>query len=398
MRFLARVHVIAVLVLASLFYFVWIYPSLHVTSRITKAWTGSSRRIVVFGDSFSDTAVYVVDPPDEGSKLVRDPAEGYRWTEVLCQEFVCDSVDNFARSSNSRISPYSGGAVVDNAVYANTTSRNETSLGLLPDLKAQIEQWVSHEEKKGKIVDDGSLEETVFTISFGFWDIWQYATLEVKAAQDAISCSIYEMFQQLDIIADRSLTAPRIVIPTLWDITFSPRYMSLSQNQTGLHFGEEQHKMIYLVKYWNSALAQMAVRWPGGDVFLPDWHTWTLEQIRSTQMDQLGIHDSMGIGTQRPVFRNVSAPCYLPPVVDEVSAKVGAGKQDHCQNPRHYLFWDDMHFSGSAHQLLGKEVAKMISANDTANASIRSSPSATEGNNGNQLVKIHLIPSLAPGN
>jgi hypothetical protein len=85
LRLLTRVHAIAVFVVCSLLYFAWIYPSLHVKSRIAKAWTGSSRRLIVFGDSFSDTGLYVV-PLAEDLRHIRDAAEGQRWTEVLCEE------------------------------------------------------------------------------------------------------------------------------------------------------------------------------------------------------------------------------------------------------------------------------------------------------------------------
>jgi hypothetical protein len=83
---LTKLHVIAALGIASILYFFWIYPTLHVKSQLVKSWTGSSRRIVVFGDSFSDTGVYLIDPPKEGDKPIRDPEAGQRWTESLCEE------------------------------------------------------------------------------------------------------------------------------------------------------------------------------------------------------------------------------------------------------------------------------------------------------------------------
>lgn len=41
---------------------------------------------MVFGDSFSDTGVYLIDPPKEDQQPTRDPAAGQRWTETLCEE------------------------------------------------------------------------------------------------------------------------------------------------------------------------------------------------------------------------------------------------------------------------------------------------------------------------
>lgn len=83
---LTKIHVIAALGISSVLYFSWIYPTLHIKSHLVKTWAGTSRRIVVFGDSFSDTGVYLIDPPKEEEKPVRDPAAGQRWTEALCEE------------------------------------------------------------------------------------------------------------------------------------------------------------------------------------------------------------------------------------------------------------------------------------------------------------------------
>jgi len=256
---------------------------------------------------------------------------------------------------------------------------------------------VAYEQQIGKYAGDDEPDEVIFTISFGFYDMWQYATLEIKEAQDAISCSIYELFQQLDIIAEQSSNPPRILMPLLWDITFHPQFVSLSQNQNHgtSHYGEQQHKMIYLVKYWNSAMLQMAGRWPRGDLFLLDWNNWVVAQIRTTQMHELNIYNSSdGAGTERPVFRDVSNACL---VVSPPNEKVN-GSGSRCTDPSQNLFWDGTQFGPTAHRMLGKEAARAISANDTANAQIRRESTPTDGNSGNQLVRIHLIPSLAPGN
>jgi hypothetical protein len=85
---LTRVYLVAALVICTLLYFAWIYPTLHVQSRINKALTGSSRRIIVFGDSFSDTGSYAIPAPPNELRPARNPAEGRRWTEVLCEEVL----------------------------------------------------------------------------------------------------------------------------------------------------------------------------------------------------------------------------------------------------------------------------------------------------------------------
>jgi hypothetical protein len=222
----------------------------------------------------------------------------------------------------------------------NTTLRNETSsLTLLPDLRSQVEQWVTYEKQREESVPNNDLEEAMFTISFGFYDIWQYGTLEVKEAQDAITCTIYELFNQLDVIAEQTLSPPRILIPQLWDITFHPRFLSLSQaqNSSANHYGEQQHKMVYLVKYWNSVLAQMAGRWQRGDLFLPDWNNWVVTQIRTTQMHDLTISSKTAAGTGKPVFQDVSNACLVvPPTNEEVNGSVETSR---CMEPSQNLFW-----------------------------------------------------------
>jgi hypothetical protein len=258
----------------------------------------------------------------------------------IVDQYVCDSIENFAQSFKSPFSTYSGGAVLDNDIYSNTTGRNESlQLNLLPDLKSQVQQWLAYEKQREESVVDDELEEAIFVISFGFYDLWQYGTLELKAAQDTISCSIYELFAQLDIIAEQSLNPPRIMIPNLWDITFQPRFLSLSKNQDHAnHYGEQQHKMVYLVNYWNSLLAQMAGRWSKGDLFLLDWNTWVVTQIRSTQMHELGIQESSSrAGKAKPVFGDVSNMCLTESRTDEsVNSSAVIYR---CADPAQNLFW-----------------------------------------------------------
>jgi hypothetical protein len=198
---------------------------------------------------------------------------------------------------------------------------------------------VTYEKQKEELANYDDLEEAIFTVSFGFYDIWQYGTLEMKEAQDAITCTIYELFNQLDIIAERTMKPPRILIPQMWDITFHPRFLSLSQNQNNgaNHYGEQQHKMVYLVKYWNTVLAQMAGRWPRGDLFLLDWNDWIVTQIRTTQMHDLGIDSKTGAGSEKPVFRDVLNACLsVPPTNGQASGSVETSR---CTEPSQNLFW-----------------------------------------------------------
>ena len=47
-------------------------------------WDQSPRRLIVFGDSWSDNGQYPVDPPPKELMPVREEARGKVWTEWLC--------------------------------------------------------------------------------------------------------------------------------------------------------------------------------------------------------------------------------------------------------------------------------------------------------------------------
>lgn len=47
-------------------------------------WNDSPRRLIIFGDSWSDNGQYPIDPPAKELMPVRDEARGKVWTEWLC--------------------------------------------------------------------------------------------------------------------------------------------------------------------------------------------------------------------------------------------------------------------------------------------------------------------------
>lgn len=84
LRFLTRLQAVAAIFIFGLIaYSTWIYPSLSVRTRLSKVLKGSQTKLVVFGDSFSDTGSHFGDVK---ASFQRDDAEGQRWTEVLCKE------------------------------------------------------------------------------------------------------------------------------------------------------------------------------------------------------------------------------------------------------------------------------------------------------------------------
>lgn len=47
-------------------------------------WNDSPRRLIVFGDSWSDNGRYPIDPPAREQLPIRDDAQGKVWTDWLC--------------------------------------------------------------------------------------------------------------------------------------------------------------------------------------------------------------------------------------------------------------------------------------------------------------------------
>lgn len=86
MRFLTRLHTCVAAVVVLLLYFSWTRSSLHIQSRIQKAWRGSARRVVIFGDDWSDVGQYRMAAPPSAFSRDRDPDQGVFWPETLCEE------------------------------------------------------------------------------------------------------------------------------------------------------------------------------------------------------------------------------------------------------------------------------------------------------------------------
>ncbi|KAF2404927.1 hypothetical protein EJ06DRAFT_4609 [Trichodelitschia bisporula] len=393
LRYLTRLRLVAFLAVLSILYCAWRFPSLQVSTRLEKAFHGVSTRIVVFGDSFSDTGANV-ERSSIGESLANRPVGSRPWVTTLCDEFVCDHIHNFAQSYPAGREAVSGGAVLDNGIYANTTSDRAIASKLLPDLKAQVQKWIAFEDKH-LTPTQRRLDDILFTITFGPWDLLHYATLDSEIAQEAIGSSIYVLFQQLDIIADRSVKPPRIVIPLLWDVTFSPYFMSLSDNITLSEYGNQQRRTAFLIRFWNEAIRYMAGQWARGFLFLPDWNAWVAEQLRINQLQASGTTDASGAGKDVAAFSDVSTPCLHNTASKKPGAlpAVGAG----CDNPGEHLFWDDLHFSEKANRLLGRSAVDLLAANDTANAPLRASSVPADTNRATRRIDVHVGPGMPPG-
>ena len=96
--------------LCSILSLAWLLPGFSVRTKLERLlpagsvpteaqalWNTSSKRLVVFGDSWSDNGQYPIDPPPKDQMPGRDEARGKVWTEWLCS-----SVGRFHKRKNTR--------------------------------------------------------------------------------------------------------------------------------------------------------------------------------------------------------------------------------------------------------------------------------------------------------
>lgn len=371
---------------------------MHIKTRVQKAWKGSVHQLVVFGDDWSDIGEYRISPPESSSIPTKDSDQGELWTEVLCNELVCDYIDNFAQSQPSSKDEVKTGALVSNDIYANATSPNKTEFVPLADFKTQVQQWINFEKQARLMPGRQSKDEwTVFTVLFGVWDIWQYARLERSKAIFAIERSIEEFFHHLNTLAEHSESTIKVVVPLLFDVTFLPRFQRRKADPAN-QFAQDQHLAVYLLAYWNTALSLSAVRWTGGEIFMPDLGRILVGQVRAKQLYAMRITDATGAGKESPLFDEVERPCLLPNSESEELGKLQTSGVKKCSYPSRHLFWDDMHLSGVAHRLIGKEAASLINSNNTFNTDALEQAKANGAMNGSGSTiispnfKLHFPP------
>ena len=80
--------------LCSFLYLVWYLPTANVRYELRSAWSDAPRRLIVFGDSWSDNGIYPIDLPPKNLLPIKDDAQGMVWTEWLCEavrrRYHCD--------------------------------------------------------------------------------------------------------------------------------------------------------------------------------------------------------------------------------------------------------------------------------------------------------------------
>lgn len=180
------------------------------------------------------------------------------------------------------------------------------------DFKTQVQQFLEYETKKHRVGVPERLrkidEWSIFTVSFGLWDLFEYSMLEREYATKAIDNSIEVLFENLDLLAKNVASPMKIILPKLVDVTFLPRFQSMKDINKE-HFAEDQHQLVFLWEYWNTVLTRTARHWRNGQIYMPNPNNLILDQVRTKQLYSQNLTDAAGRGTQAPLFDYVEEPC-----------------------------------------------------------------------------------------
>ncbi|KAJ4368901.1 hypothetical protein N0V83_005983 [Neocucurbitaria cava] len=354
MRFLSRLHVCAGATILLIVYFVWLQHSTYITSSIQTILGAKTQRVVVFGDDWSDTGKYRVSPPPKSLRATRDRDQGEVWVETLCKEvtitpcsskamfdtrqLACGTIDNFARSIPSETA--SVGSMVDSDIYAQaSTGKSNKDTATSFDFKTQVQQYLTYDKGDRNMSERlrGIDQRTVFTVFFGLWDLLEYSKLQREHAMRAIDNSIAELFQGLDALAKHAAFPIKVILPSMVDVTFLPRFQS-GRSTTQEHFAESQHYLVFLRTYWNNVLFQAATQWENGAVFMPDPNAVIMEQVKANQLHYEQISDASGNSKQAPLFEYVEQPCLSSKQGNSVT-DLQAAAIEKCSDPAQHLFW-----------------------------------------------------------
>ncbi|KAF2137177.1 uncharacterized protein K452DRAFT_302209 [Aplosporella prunicola CBS 121167] len=365
MRFLSRCSVIIALAVTIILYLGWVIPSTRQYTQWQKSWAGGVRRIVTFGDSWSDTGRYILNGPPPGYEPIRHPLSGPVWPEALCAEILCDSIDNYARSLPPQVTQYytdTVGAVLDNAVFQNATSSHNFTDFALRDLQQQVRDFVKMEGFKRMWPTQPPREWTLFTIWFGLNDIFHYSRLERDVAKFAITKSINHLFRQLNIIAEWMDAPILVVLPKAVNITNLPRFNIETIENTDT----TRHRMaLELAAFWNEELSSAAAQWKRGHIFLLEADKFIEGQVQAKL-----AHGAPSVRKRAPEFNDVTSPCktlVYPSSNDEDGSDQLRFEEHICEDPDSHLFWDDFALSGKAHRMLGMEAGRLVKQRSTYN-------------------------------
>ncbi|KAF2036037.1 hypothetical protein EK21DRAFT_96032 [Setomelanomma holmii] len=279
-------------------------------------------------------------------------------------ELACDRIDNFARPSWLTQDNKTPGSVIDSDIYSAAMTRQD-DLRTSTDFKTQVQDYLRYEKERYSLPQSLRSTDnwTVFTVYFGLWDLLGFQELEVEFAMHAIDNSITELFRQLDLLAAHGVTPMKIVLATMMDITFLPRFQS-TKNDTRDGFAELEHKSDFLVAYWNAVLLRSATQWTKSDLFLLDPNDVVMELVRKSQLSTAGLADALGIDKRTPYIAHVEQPC-LRVLSGGSTGDLRSDVAEKCPDPSAHLFWDQIRLASAAQSLIGTEAADLIRNNCT---------------------------------
>ncbi|KAL2835190.1 hypothetical protein BDW59DRAFT_4939 [Aspergillus cavernicola] len=293
------------------------------------------RRLVVFGDTWSDN----------NAKEIHG---GSVWTDRLCSSFSCHH-ENLAQTAKSLRGAYIG-SIVDNEELSDTFLNMYKSP--LADLKSQVNQWLATETKAVLQLDDEVVHDrrnrTIVVVSFGVWDLWNAIGKDYEVATKSIDHSVEIMMEQLDLLSQNwGPDDLKIILTLAPDVTFLPGFRPLGDQHVS-----QYKEAVKLVERWNTKLRGAAEQWGKGTIYLFDTEAFLIDLIRDRQLYAAGVEEANGLGkNQDPGWENVEDAC-----VESSQQWVVTSEGKRCEDPEKYLFWDDMHLGPSAHRLMGAEV------------------------------------------
>ncbi|PCH00846.1 Esterase, SGNH hydrolase-type, subgroup [Penicillium occitanis (nom. inval.)] len=293
----------------------------------------TDHRLVVFGDAWSAI----------GSRLAE---QGQAWPEWVCSMWPC-RLETYAQREHVCESSICG-SVVDETELHTVVSDAARSLEPLPDLRSQIDQWLAAELNATQIDPSGGdlkarSDNTIFALSFLIWDVWKFNGVSMEDTEKSMKRSLDTLFQQLDRLAEYTDSDNlRILLMMSVDPTFLPAFDPT----------QGQKDMIDIVTDWNNKLRKRASDWANGSVLVFNTNEFLNNQIRSRQFYLAGMLDGHGLGNQNP-WDDVETPC--------VSSKSTwlpflGNKDQRCENPERFLFWDGLHLGPTANQMMATEI------------------------------------------
>ena len=300
--------------------------------------------------------------------------------------------------------------MISNAIYVSSLATSPTppletlSNELLPDLAAQIQQYIALPPPSSRP------KETLFLISFGVWDIYNFAGLDYALGQNVTDETVHELFSQVNILYShysQNLTAPiieeasnssskephippfRVIIPKLFEPTLLPGW--LTQRPVPLSpssVAEHQKNAVHLASRWNTLVEDTIKGWIKEpplppteaanvtmeevptistierDVFYYDVAQYLLDIIVEHQLEDEGLSDASGLGKGDSSFESVYEPC-VRDVDGEYEGRVDVNGMIVCKEPGEHLFWDSFNLGSVAKEGVGREVGKMVKAGMT---------------------------------